>query len=152
MSDLKAAYLGFFCLIAMLIVASGQAQLFWHLWQISADPVSTTGHVTRLDCSNHGHVDYSFEVDGALHGAGNHFIDGINCREVRIGQPVAIYYAKGAPENNYALYPVEAAGNRTRTAFFTGLAFFGAVLLLGPVFLVWLWNLVLRLKTLLTPQ
>jgi hypothetical protein len=152
MSDFKSVYLGFLCVIALLLVSSGQAQLFWHLWQISADPVSTSGRVTRLDCANHGHVEYSFDIGGVSYRPGSRFIDGINCRDIKIGQPVAVYYAKSAPENNYALYPAETSGNRARTAFFTGMAFFGAVVLLGPLFLAWLWAFFLRLKNKLTPQ
>jgi hypothetical protein len=55
--------------------------------------------------------------------------------------PILVYYEKGTPENNYALYPAETAGNRARTAFLTSLAFFGAFILLGPLFLAWLWTL-----------
>src|SRR5262249_55961822 len=114
-SPAKRAYLGFFCLIAALMVLSGQAQILWRLWRISAAAVSATGQVTLLDCPNHGHVDYSFDVSGVSHSGRNHFVDGINCPDIRIGQRVAVYYEAGAPENNFALYPPEAAGNRPRT-------------------------------------
>ena len=144
MSSMRTAYTAFLLVVGLMVVF-GPARPLWRLWWISADPVATNGRVVRLDCSNHGHVDYSFEIDGVAYAAGNHFIDGINCPDVKVGQPVAVYYEKGAPENNYALYPAETVGNRARTAFFTGVAFFGAFVFLGPLFLAWLWTFVSRL-------
>jgi hypothetical protein len=136
---LRTVYIAFLCLFAVLFVASGQAHMLWRLGWISADPVATTGRVTGLHCHNHGRADYSFEIDGVAHDGRDDFVDGINCATARIGQAVAVYYEKGAPDNNYALYPAETAGNRARTAFFSGLAFFGVFVSLGPLLLARLW-------------
>ena len=82
---LRAAYDALDCIIAVLLVASGHAQLLWRLWRISADPVSTIGR----DCPNHGSVDHSFAIDGVSYSARNEMIDRINCPNVKIGHPVA---------------------------------------------------------------
>jgi hypothetical protein len=138
------SYILFFCLFAALMIASGQPQFFWRLWRISAAPVATTGHVTRLDCPNHGNVDYSFTVDGLAYDVRNALVDGANCPALKIGQSVAIYYEKGTPGNSYALYPSDTSGNRAGNAFITGLSIFGALLLLGPLFLGGLWTFLAR--------
>ena len=137
-------YILFFCLLVVLMISSGQAQLLWRLWRISAAPAATTGHVTRLDCPNHGHIDYSFTVNGLAYDVRDTFIDGVNCAVLKSGQSIAIYFEKGDPGNSYALYPNDTSGNRARNAFITGLSFFGAVLLLGPLFLGWLWTVAAR--------
>src|SRR5215469_5245623 len=84
----RTVYVGFF-LTAAIAIGFSQGPMFWRLWRISADPVSTNGHVVQLDCPNHGHVDYSFEINGVSYRAGNPFIDGINCAEVKMGQAIA---------------------------------------------------------------
>jgi hypothetical protein len=142
---LRTLYFPFFLVIALMTIF-GPAQPLWRLWQIGADPVSTRGQIVRLDCPDHGHVEYSFEAEGVSHHGREHFVDGINCTDAKAGQPVAVYYAKGAPENNYALYPAETTGNRARTAFFVGAAFFGTFILLGPLLLAGLWTLFSRLR------
>ena len=143
MLKLRSAYFPFFIVIALMTIF-GPAQPLWRLWKISADPVSTSGHIVRLDCPNHGHIDYAFEIDGVPRNGRDHFVDGINCPDAKIGQAVAVYYEKGAPENNYALYPAEGEGNRAKAAFFAGAALFGALIFLGPLFLAWLWTLFSR--------
>jgi hypothetical protein len=140
----RTVYVAFF-LAALLSIGVSQGPRFWRLWRISADPVPTSGRVVSLDCPNHGHVDYTFEIDGVSYAASDRFVDGINCADVKIGQTVAVYYEKGAPRNNYGLYPAEIAGNRATTALVTGLVFFGGFILLGPFFLAWLWTAVSRL-------
>jgi hypothetical protein len=138
-------YILFFCLFALLMISSGQPQLLWRLWRISAAPVTTTGHVTRLDCSNHGHIDYSFTVDGLSYNVQDTFIHGVaNCPALKGGQAIAIYYEKSIPGNSYALYPSDTSGNQARNEFITALSFFGASLLLLPLFLGWLWTIVAR--------
>jgi hypothetical protein len=137
---LRTVHIAFLCLFAVLLVVSGQARMLWRLGRISADPVATTGRVTGLHCHDHGRADYSFEIGGVAYDGRNNFVDGINCADARIGQPVGIYYENGAPDNNYALYPADTSGNRARTAFFTGLAFFGTFISLGPLLLARLWT------------
>jgi hypothetical protein len=145
MLRLRTVYIAFLCLFAVLLVVSGQAQMLWRLGWISADPVATTGRVIGLDCPNHGLVDYAFEIDGVSYDASNHFVDGIDCPNAKIGQPVAVYYERGALDNNYALYPAQTAGNRARNAFFVGAPFYCAFVFLGPLFLTWLWTVFSRL-------
>jgi hypothetical protein len=145
MLSIRALYFPIFIIIALMTIL-GPAQPLWRLWQISADPVSTKGRIVHLDCQNHGHVEYSFDADGVSHNGRNHFIDGINCPDAKVGQAIAVYFEKGAPENNYALYPADTSSNQTRTAFITGAALFGAFILLGPLFLAWLWTLFSRLR------
>jgi hypothetical protein len=140
----RSVYLAFF-LAALVSTGFGQGPRFWRLWRISADPVSTSGHVVSLDCPNHGHVDYTFEIDGVSHAASDRFVDGINCSEMKVGQLVAVYYEKGTPRNNYGLYPAEIVGNRAMSALITGLIFFGGFILLGPLFLAGVWAAFSRL-------
>jgi hypothetical protein len=144
MSRFKRAYVGFVCLFVVGMIASGQAQLFWRLWRIGAAPAETTGEVVGVDCPNHGHIFYSLKVDGSTYDGRNGFVDGINCPDVKIGQRVGIYYEAGAPANNYALYPPEAAGNPPTRIFVTRLLAFSSFILLGPLFLAWLWTVVAR--------
>jgi hypothetical protein len=140
----RAAYIGFFIAILLGALLS-QGQALWSLWRISANPISTRGQIVGVDCANHGYVAYSFDVGGYSHTAHGRFIDGINCRDLRVGQPIAVDYENGAPDNNYGLYPVEATGNRARAAFLTGVAFLGAFVVLGPIVLAGIWTLVARL-------
>jgi hypothetical protein len=121
-------------LIMVLAVLSGMLQLLWRQWRISAAPVSTIGLVTALDCPNHGHVDYSFAVDRHSDGARQFFVDGIDCRSLKIGQRIAIVYERAARENNFALYPIEGESNRARSAFLTGLAFISVLIFMLPLF------------------
>jgi hypothetical protein len=139
MLSFRTIYVAFF-LAAVVGVGFSQGPRFWRLWRISANPVSTSGRVVHLDCPNHGRIDYSFEINGVAYRASSPFIDGINCSDVKIGQPVAVYYEKGAPQNNYGLYPAATAGNRATSALVTGLAFFGGFILLGPLFLAGVWT------------
>jgi len=141
----KRVYLFFFGLIITLTLLSGMQQLLWRQWRIGAASVSTIGLVTALDCPNHGHVDYSFAADRQNYSARQFFVDGIDCRSLKIGQRIAVVYERAAPDNNLALYPIEGEGNRARSAFLTGLAFMSAFILIGPLFLSALWSVVSRL-------
>jgi hypothetical protein len=132
-------YFGFMALLATLFVVSGIAKAVWYEGRIGADPVSTRGHVITLDCPHHGFVDYSFEIGGVTYYARDNFGNGIPCQTAKIGQPIAVYYEKGAPENNYGVYPPDTPGNPARAAFFDNLVGFGAFIFLGPFFLAWLW-------------
>jgi hypothetical protein len=143
-SNFRTAYFAFL-IVAVLGMVFSQGSVLWALWRISADPVATVGHVIRVYCPDHGHIEYSFEIGDTSHSGRNRFIDGINCPDIKVGQPIAVYYENGAPANNYGLYPAEMTGNRARTAFFTGVAFFGAFILLGPLFLASLWTFASRL-------
>jgi hypothetical protein len=144
MSNFRTTYLAFLCVV-VLMAGFSAGPLLWRLWRIGTDPVATPGRVVGIDCPNHGRVDYAFDIDGTSHSGANHLIDGIPCPQFRIGQKVAVYYEKGAPGNNYALYPDGTEGNRVRTALFTGIAFCAGFIALGPPFLAWVWILFSRL-------
>jgi hypothetical protein len=49
------------------------------------------------------------------------------------------------PTNNYALAPSEDSSNSAMTAFYTGAAFLGAYVLIGPLFLTMLWSPIMRM-------
>jgi hypothetical protein len=141
----RNVYLALFLAFAFGITIS-QGPLLVRLWQISADPVSTIGHVTVLYCPDHGHVDYSFTVDGASYSAGHYLVDGIDCPNLKLGQRIAVYYERGAPENNYGFYPADTTGNRARSAFWIGLIFLSVSVVMGPLFLTWMWTVVSRIS------
>ena len=60
---LRTLYLPFFIVVALMTIF-GPAQPLWRLWEINADPASAKGRVVRLNCHDHGHVEYSFEAEG----------------------------------------------------------------------------------------
>jgi hypothetical protein len=136
----KRVYLAFMCMCVVMTTLSGQPQLLWRLWRIAHDQMTATGVVTRLECLNHGHVDYSFRVESTPIEGRQHFVDGISCKELRTGQRIAVIYERATPENNYALTMLADSGNRAMTAFWTGFAFVSASAFLGPMFLVLVWT------------
>jgi hypothetical protein len=140
----RQVYLAFLCLTAGLAIVSGQVQQLWRLDQIARDPATAAGVVTALDCPNHGDVDYVFRIDGASVAGREHFVDGVACPHLRTGLPIAVYYQRMLPANNYALAAGEDGGNRAMTAFATGAAFLGAFVFIGPLFLVLVWSLFTR--------
>jgi hypothetical protein len=141
----RQVYLAFLCLLAALTILSGQTQMLWRLWQIAQDPATAAGVVTHLDCANHGHVDFVLRVESASFDGREHFVDGIACPQLRVGQRIAVYYQRAQPANNYALAASEDGGNRAMTAFYTGAAFLGAFVLVGPLFLVMVFSLFTRM-------
>jgi hypothetical protein len=137
-SNLRNLYIANSCFVGVaLALGSWAPGSPWHLWRIGVDPVSTGGHVVNMDC-NHHRVQYSFVVDGVSHQGSDNLGDGIYCRTVKIGQPVAVYYEKDVPENNFGFYPPETPGNPARAAFLGQVEAAGAFLLLGPLFMYWL--------------
>ena len=141
----KHVYLVFFAQCVALLFSSGEPQLLWRLWFISAAPVSTTGVVTVVDCQNH-RVDYAFTVDGFPQNAPRANIGGLGCKDLRVGQRIAVYFERGEPENNYALRLSDTAGHPIRNEFFIGLSVICVFVLLAPLFLSALWFASLRWK------
>jgi hypothetical protein len=123
----------YFCLMAALVAFSGWAQSLYQLRRIAADPVSTSGRVVNDCYGGRGPVDYSFVVDGVSHQGRDKFDIGVSCRYVKRGQPLVIYYEKGAPENNIAVYPARATDNGARQVFFVGVTFACLILFLLPI-------------------
>jgi hypothetical protein len=121
--------------MAALVAFSGWAQSLYQLRRIAADPVSTSGRVVG-DCGEYGGrgpVEYSFVVDGVSHQGRDKLDLGVSCRYVRPGQPLVIYFEKGSPENNIAVYPARATGDGARQVFVDGLTFACMVLFLLPI-------------------
>jgi hypothetical protein len=125
----------YFCLVAPVVAFSGWAQSVYQLRRIATDPVSTSGRVVN-DCGENGgrgSVEYSFVVDGVSHQGRDKLDIGVSCRYVKLGQPLVVYYEKGAPENNIAVYPARATGDGARRVFFDGLILTCMVLFLLPI-------------------
>jgi hypothetical protein len=137
-------YAMFVCVVVAMMALSGIPQMFWHLRSIAAAPVPASGKVDRVDCPNHGHVYFSFQADGVSYGGTNPLIEGINCPDVKVGSPLAIYYERGAPQNNYAFYPPEADVSRVQQLLMIGSLFILLFVVLGPLFLAWIWTVFTR--------
>ena len=130
----KELYFIFVIVCAATSVVWAPAQL-WTLWRIASAPVAASGVVTRLNCADHSRVDYTFQADGATVVSTTRGIDGIDCRDVRVGQSVSVTYARGAPQNSYAV-PAGVGGDSPWRVF--GWAVLGLVsfVVLEPLFLV----------------
>jgi hypothetical protein len=141
-NNLRRLYIMTFCFFgAVVVLTSWAPQSLWHLWWISADPISTSGHVVEIVCrSRDRFLGYSYVVDGVSYQGNDDLDNDSSCRDAKIGEPVAVYYEKGAPENNYGVYPPDTLGNPARAAFFGNLMVFGAFIFLAPFFLAWLWT------------
>jgi hypothetical protein len=141
----RRVYLVFLCVSAASMILSGQIQLLWRQWRIGQDPGMTAGVVTHLDCPNHGHVDFIFQVESTSFEGREHFVDETPCPALRAGQRIVVYYQRAQPTNNYALVQSEDGSNGAMRAFYTGAATLGAVVFAGPLFLVLIWTLVMKL-------
>ena len=75
--------------------------------ELLADHVTTTGHISRLDCGEHAGMSYVFTAGARSYGA-DAPADGFDCRTARVGDPVLVYYAPSAPEISTLLTPGQA--------------------------------------------
>ncbi len=75
--------------------------------ELVADHVTTTGHISRLDCGEHAGMSYVFTAGARSYGA-DVAADGFDCRAARVGDPVLVYYAPQAPEISTLLPPDQA--------------------------------------------
>jgi hypothetical protein len=137
----RQLYLQFLYLIVALMLVAGLPQRQWRLWRIAQDPATATGVVTRLDCPNHGHVDFVFRLESASFDGREQSVGGIACRQLFTGQRIAVHYQRAQPANNYARVESEDGGNPVMTEFYTGVLFLGMATLVGPLFLVMLFSL-----------
>ena len=87
--------------IALLLIWLGAPQQTWRTWRIYNNTATTVGVITDLDCNNHGHLGYSFEVGGVRYLGRSPNFHG-DCRELKNGQRVLIHYEAGAPATNLA--------------------------------------------------
>ena len=72
-----------------------------------ADHVTTTGRISRVDCSGDATMGYAFTAGARTYGA-DAPVDGLDCRTTRVGDPVLVYYAPQAPEISTLLPPDRA--------------------------------------------
>ena len=81
--------------------------------ELVADHVTTTGHVSRVDCIDGDDVRYAFHASARTYAAQDQ--DGVlDCRTARIGDPVLVYYAPQDPARNTLLPPAEARARALR--------------------------------------
>ena len=64
-------------------------------------------HVSTKYCSNHGQVNYAFELNGRRHAA-TVPMGMLSCESARIGDPIKVFYDPEHPETNTPLLPTEA--------------------------------------------
>ena len=83
--------------------ANFRSQLSWRTWRISKNTGTTIGAISKLDCSNHGYLSYSFQVDGRAYFSGSPNFQG-SCRDLRNGQRVRVHYDKDLPATNLATF------------------------------------------------
>jgi len=74
---------------------------------LAADHVTTTGHLSRIDCADRVDVRYEFQA-GARTYAAQASGDAIDCRTASVGDPVLVYYAPQDPATSTLLPPAEA--------------------------------------------
>jgi hypothetical protein len=78
--------------------------------ELVADQVTTTGRVSHIDCDD---VRYAFQAGARTYAAQDP--DGVlDCRTVRIGDPVLVYYAPQDPGKSTLLPPAEARARALR--------------------------------------
>jgi len=68
---------------------------------------TTTATVVSTDCSNHGSVTYSFNVDGHGYTNVSYWIDR-SCDKIKRGDPVLVYYDPVVPSTNTTMSPADA--------------------------------------------
>ena len=71
------------------------------------DHVTTTGHLSRIACTDRVDVRYEFTAGARTYGA-QASGDAIDCRTASIGDPVLVYYAPQDPATSTLLPPGEA--------------------------------------------
>jgi hypothetical protein len=139
-------YLLFLCIAAGVMTASGVPIQLAHLWRISRAPVAALGTVTGLDCPDHGRVKYTFALNGATIRGASRIVEGAPCRTLRLGDRVNVSYERGDPANNHAFASTDDSESREAREFWTGAIFMGVFVALGPLFLVFVARLLLRLR------
>ena len=88
----------------------------WH--DLATDHVTTTGHLSRIVCTDQIEVRYEFQAGAHTYGA-QAPADAIDCRTAAVGDPVLVYYAPQDPATNTLLPPAEAY-DRARRGTFAG--------------------------------
>jgi hypothetical protein len=141
-------YVAFACLFLALSTTPGGQQVpqkLLGLWQIAGDEAIATGFITNLDCKNHGHVNYFALVEGKSVGGRWNEAGDISCKELKVGQQIAVYYERAKPTNNFAL---KSAGDMDRPTkeLWQTLSSWTPFVLIGPLFLTVLASFFLRVS------
>ena len=92
-----------FLLNAVLMTWIGAPQGVWSIWGIQNDAGTAIGEISILDCKNHGHLTYSFVVNGVKYAGDTTTFQG-SCLDLKQGQAVKIYYENRNPVVNIAVY------------------------------------------------
>lgn len=136
-------YLAFVGLCLVLTSMPGGPQipwLLWDLWSIARNPAEASGSVVRLDCPNHGRVEYAVDNGTTKIKGQQHKVAGADCRSLKVGQPITVVYDRSLPERNYA-FASKSDGNPAEHEFYLGLTMWMSFVLLGPLLLVALWRI-----------
>ncbi|MCK9688428.1 hypothetical protein [Scleromatobacter humisilvae] len=83
----------------------------WH--DLVSNHVTTTGHVSRVDCADRDAVSVAFQAGSRTYVARS--VDGaIDCSTARVGDPMLVFYAPQDPDISTLLPPAEAYGRGHR--------------------------------------
>jgi hypothetical protein len=97
-----------FCVAFWLLLnLSGCASQTAPWQQLLTRNTTTTATVVSTDCSNHGSVTYSFNVDGHDYTNVSYWIDR-PCDKIERGDPVLVYYDPVTPSTNTTMSPADA--------------------------------------------
>ena len=152
---MKVRYLGwsktridilFLCIAAGVMTFAGAPFHVVKLWRIAQAPVTAIGTVTLLNCHDHGRLEYAFVLDGQTIPGSSRFVEDANCPTLRLGQRVNVSYERGVPTNNHAFASTDNDEGRETRAFWTATIFLSAFVTLGPLFLVFVARLFLRVR------
>jgi hypothetical protein len=141
-----------FLAVCALMTASTSGPDMWRLWHVAQAPGATVGVVTGLDCQNHGRVDYTLEVAGVTYPGAAHHVDDAPCQDLRVGERVNVSFELAAPENNFAFAGGSMGGKRAAHEFRKGLIMMIGFVFLGPLWLVLVAKVFLRVSERLSPR
>jgi len=98
----------------------GVTALDWFEYQhLAQNAVKTVGRVTAKEPDNHNFIKYSFEVDHrSFSGKGNAGGENPSFDELRVGDPLAVYYDPGNPEHSFLGSPKSQAQSVTAGVIF----------------------------------
>ena len=117
-------YLTSICVFALL----GATVLDWSKYQdLARHSVRTVGNVTAKEPDNHNFIRYSFSVDHNLFsGVGNAGGENPSFDDLKVGDPVTVYYDPNNPDNSFLGDPKRQAASATAGLIF--ITVFGSLL------------------------
>lgn len=140
------AFVGLFVVVSSMPGGPQFPQLLWNLWSIARDPAETSGTVMRLDCHNHGRVEYVVEIGTRTIEGRQHTVSGADCRLLKVGQRIAVSYERGVPENNYA-FVSRTDSNPAVNELYLGLIMWTSFVVIGPLLIVVIWSIFSKVAT-----